>query len=78
MIIEIHDAESRFLYGTTKIPLFDLLRQGKSQIHKAKECDFCAPDDSNEIKGQLQLVISNVGKRVHEKLELMEGFKTGN
>jgi len=30
MIIEIYDAESRFLYGTIKIPLFDLLRQGKS------------------------------------------------
>jgi hypothetical protein len=38
------DGDSLFHYGTCKVPLFELLRQGKGTVVRAKECELCDPD----------------------------------
>jgi hypothetical protein len=43
LTIDVFDADSLFLYGTCKIPLFELLRQGKTSAIKAKECEMANP-----------------------------------
>jgi len=50
--IEIFDADSKFHYASCKLPLFELLRQQKSQVIRAKECEMCAPD-SAEYRGSI-------------------------
>jgi len=59
--VDIHDAESRFIYATCKLPMFDLLRQGKESVWKAKEAECCATD-SADFRGSIQLVMMNQGK----------------
>ena len=61
LTIEIFDADSRFHFATAKIPLFELLRQQKSHVVRAKECEICAPDTA-EFRGSIQLIMTNVGK----------------
>lgn len=60
LTVDIFDADSLFLYGTCKIPLFELLRQGRGSVVRAKECEMCNPD-SGEFNGAIQLIMSNVG-----------------
>lgn len=43
MIIEIWDAESMLLYGSVRIPLRGLLRQGKQSSHIMSEVDVYDP-----------------------------------
>lgn len=62
MSVEIYDADSKFHYASCKLPLHELLRQQKSQVIRAKECEVCAPD-STEYRGSLQVVMSNLGKQ---------------
>ena len=50
--IDVFDADSQFLYATAKIPLFELLRQQKPNVVRAKECEVCAPD-STEFRGSI-------------------------
>jgi hypothetical protein len=50
--VEIYDADSKFHYASCKLPLFELLRQQKSQVIRAKECEICAPD-SQEYRGSI-------------------------
>jgi hypothetical protein len=59
--IDIFDGDSLFLYGTCKVPLFELLRQGRSSVVRAKECEMCDPE-SGEFRGSIQLIMSNQGK----------------
>lgn len=61
--IDMYDADTRFLYGTTKLPLFELMRQGKEHISIAKEAEMCAPDTS-EDRGSLKLIIGNQGHQM--------------
>lgn len=65
--IEIFDADTRFHFATCKVPLYELLRQQRGEASRAKECDVCAPDDASEIRGTLQLVMSNEGHSPHDK-----------
>jgi|LauGreDrversion4_2_1035121.scaffolds.fasta_scaffold52128_4 hypothetical protein len=60
LTVDVFDAESLFLYGTCKIPLFELLRQGRGSVVRAKECEMCDPD-SGEFRGAIQMIMSNVG-----------------
>ena len=60
LTVDVFDAESLFLYGTCKIPLFELLRQGRGSVVRAKECEMCNPD-SGDFNGAVQLIMSNVG-----------------
>lgn len=50
--VEVFDAETKFHFASCKLPLFELLRQQKSQVVRAKECEICAPD-STEYRGSL-------------------------
>jgi hypothetical protein len=66
--VDVFDADTRFQYATCKFPLFEYLRQGRAEVNKIRDFEVCAPDDSNQIKGTLQMVISNTGHTSHEKL----------
>lgn len=61
LTVDVFDGDSLFLYGTCKIPLFELLRQGKSTIVRAKECEMCDPD-TGDFRGSLQMIMSNQGR----------------
>lgn len=61
MTVDIFDGDSLFLYGTCKIPLFELMRQGRSVVVRAKECEMCDPD-TGEFKGAIQFIMSNQGR----------------
>lgn len=61
MTVDVFDGESLFLYGTCKIPLYELLRQGRSTVVRAKEYEMCDPE-SGEFRGALQLIMSNQGR----------------
>jgi hypothetical protein len=58
LTIDIFDGDSLFLYGTCKVPLFEILRQGRSSVVRAKECELCDPS-TGDFKGALQLIIGN-------------------
>jgi hypothetical protein len=60
LTVDIFDAGSLFLYGTCKVPLFELLRQGRGSVVRAKECEMCNPE-SGDFNGAIQLIMSNVG-----------------
>ena len=60
LTVDVFDADSLFLYGTCKLPLFELLRQGRGSVVRAKECEMCDPDSGDE-RGSIQLIMSNVG-----------------
>ena len=60
LTLDIFDGDSLFLYGTCKLPLFELLRQGRGTVVRAKECEMC--DEQGEFRGAIQLIMSNAGK----------------
>ena len=60
LTVDIFDADSLFLYGTCKLPLFELLRQGRGSVVRAKECEMCDPE-GGEARGAIQVIMSNVG-----------------
>ena len=61
MTIEIFDGESQFYFGSCKVPLFELLRQGKPVVVRAKECEIFDPEQA-KYKGFLSILLSNQGK----------------
>ena len=52
LTVDVFDGDSLFLYGTCKIPMFELLRQGRGFVVRAKECEMCDPD-TGDFKGAL-------------------------
>jgi len=52
LVVDIFDGDSLFLYGSCKIPLFELLRQQKPQLVKAKEAELCDPH-TGEARGSI-------------------------
>ena len=71
LTIDIYDADSRFLFATAKLPLFELLRQQMSHVVRAKEIEASAPD-SPEFRCSLQVIMSNQGKQDRQQLKLLE------
>lgn len=61
LTVDIFDGDSLFLYGTCKIPLFELMRQGRGTVVRAKECEMCDPD-TGDFRGAIQLIMSNQGR----------------
>lgn len=59
--IDIWDADTLMLFGTIKIPLKNLLRQGRQVATIAKEFEVIDPNLSR-IKGSIQLLLKNIGK----------------
>jgi hypothetical protein len=69
--IDIYDADTKFLYGETKLPLYELLRQRKTDVVRAKECDACAPSSTTqEMRGSIQIIMSNHGST--EKSQIIQ------
>jgi len=64
LTIDIFDGDSKFFYGSCKVPLFELCRQGRGSISKPKECEIFKPDDlgNGYENGFLQIVMSNQGE----------------
>jgi hypothetical protein len=52
LTVDIFDGDSLFLYGSCKIPLFEILRQGRGSVVRAKECEMCDPQ-TGDFKGAL-------------------------
>ncbi len=52
LTVDIFDADSLFLYGTCKLPLFELLRQGRGSVVRAKECEMCDPE-TGDARGSI-------------------------
>jgi hypothetical protein len=46
LTIDLYDAETKFHYATTKIPLYFLMRQGHPSVKVSKELEMCSPDSS--------------------------------
>eukprot|EP00347_Sterkiella_histriomuscorum_P000155 403376962 len=63
LTVDVFDGDTLFLYGTCKIPLYELMRQGKQTIVRAKECEMCDPD-TGDFRGAIQMIMSNQGKYV--------------
>ncbi len=72
LTIDIYDADSQFLYAQAKLPMFELLRQTRSQVVIAKEVEACAPD-SAEFRASIQMILSNQGKKDKEQMNLIAG-----
>lgn len=56
--IDLFDSYSRMHFGTVKLPLFTLLRQGKDLKSSGQECDVCEPK-YGRIIGKLQVIMTN-------------------
>jgi nephrocystin-4 len=61
LTIEIWDADSLMLFGSVKIPMRELCRQGKPSSTITKEFEIIEPSFMR-AKGGLQIQIKNVGK----------------
>ena len=59
--LEVHDADSRFLYGVGKIPLYELLRQQRSSVHRLKDVEICSFDNADDVLGSVQIALSAFG-----------------
>jgi hypothetical protein len=61
LTIDIFDGDSKFFFGSCKIPLYELCRQRKNGIVKPKTCEIFNPDGEADGKenGFLQIVMSN-------------------
>lgn len=58
LTVDIFDANSHMHVGTAKIPLFNLLRQGKELHASGQECDVCEPKYGKLI-AKMQVIMSN-------------------
>ena len=47
--IDIYDADTRFQFGSCKLPLFELLRQQKTEVIRAKDCEISSPYTAEPI-----------------------------
>ena len=59
--VDIYDSDSHFLYGTIKLPLYELLRQQSPLVKRVKEADVGAPD-SPEVRGAFAIIMQNQGE----------------
>jgi len=61
LTVDIYNADSRFLFATAKLPMYELLRQCRESVVVAKEVEASAPD-SAEWCCALQVIMDNQGK----------------
>lgn len=67
--MELWDSDSRMLYGTIKIPMRTLMRQNQDAAFIMKKADIISPDFKN-VKGEIQLLVKNIGKEPRESEKL--------
>ena len=72
--IDIFDADSHFLFATCKLPMYDLLRQQKPHIVKAKRAE-CTDPDLPGTKGELTLIVRHEG---HTERDISRKIDHGN
>lgn len=53
-------------YGTCKVPLHQIMRQGDPTKVIGQEYDICDPDFGGHVGG-LQMLITNEGRKIHEE-----------
>ena len=75
--IDIWDADTLMIFGTIKIPLRNLLRQGRQIANLTREFEVIDPNMSR-IKGSVQVLLKNIGKspQVMELRDKKKGFMT--
>jgi len=81
LTIDVWDADSLMLFGSVKVPLRELMRQGKQITTFSKEFDIIEPNFMRS-KGSLQVLLKNVGKQpVNElpkkRISAQTGVKAG-
>ena len=76
LTIDIYDADSKFIFATAKLPMFELLRQQMSHVVRAKEIEASAPD-SADFRCSIQVIMSNQGKQDKAKMKLLDPTSTG-
>ena len=59
LLVDLFDAYSIFHFGTIKIPLNSLLRQGKELNSTGQEWDIWEPK-YGKIIGKLQIIMNNI------------------
>ena len=75
--IDIWDADTLMLFGTIKIPMRNLLRQGRQIANLTREFEVIDPNLSR-IKGSVQILLKNIGKspQVVEMRDPKKGLMT--
>lgn len=61
LTIDCFDSTTQFFFGTCKIPLYELLRGGKNEVVRPKECEIFEPENSL-YQGFLQIILANKGE----------------
>ncbi|CAI2360854.1 unnamed protein product [Moneuplotes crassus] len=56
--VDLFDSNSKIHFGTAKLPLTNLLRQGKELHSSGQECDVCEPKYGKLI-GRIQTIMTN-------------------
>lgn len=74
LTIDIYDADSRFIFATAKLPMYELMRQTRDHVVVAKEVEASAPD-SPEFRCSLQIIMDNQGKQDKEQLKIIANTK---
>ena len=68
--MDIYNADSRFLFATAKIPMYELLRQQRNSVVVAKQVEASAPDSADWCCS-MQVIMDNQGKTDKEQLKLI-------
>ena len=50
LTIDIFDGDTKFFFGSCKLPLYQLCRQGAGGVCKPKECEIFNPDGEADGK----------------------------
>lgn len=75
LTVDVYDADSRFIYATCKIPLFELMRQQTPHLERAKEVELSSPE-GRDFRGSIQLIMGNEGRTQHiEKKDLVQQYE---
>jgi hypothetical protein len=66
LTIDLWNGDSLMHFGTCKIPLNTIMRQGESSKVLAHEYEVCEPEFGTNVGG-LQILITNEGRKVSDE-----------
>lgn len=61
LTVEMWDSDAKMLFGTFKIPMRSLMRQGQDTAYIMKKVDIVATE-FKRLKGEIHVLIKNIGK----------------
>lgn len=67
LTVDVWDGDSLMHFGCAKVPLYRVMRQGKSTNTQAIELDVCDPEHGQYLGG-LQMLISNEGRKIPDEV----------